>query len=74
MNDKKKIQNVMDKIPVNKKLEERLLAMKEGKANEIFYKNKASSIDFPPHPSRRNAVTDEVKLPYAQFFSKIICR
>ena len=40
MNDKKKIQNVMDKIPVNRKLEERLLAMKEGKANEIAAKCK----------------------------------
>lgn len=40
MNDKKKIQTVMDKIPVNKKLEEKLLAMKEGNANQIAAKCK----------------------------------
>ncbi len=54
-------------------------------ANNFGHKNRTSSIGFPPHPtslrsatfpprgkvSRWNAVTDEGKLPYAQFSRKI---
>lgn len=35
MNDKEKIQDVMDRIPMNQKLEEKLLAIKKGNTTEI---------------------------------------
>lgn len=38
MNGKKKIQDVMDKIPVNQKLERKLLAIKEGNTTQIAAK------------------------------------